>query len=220
MIIHRKQLIGTVIECEKDLAPSQDLVSAAKSAAADWVKVLKALETAKKRQQDANKAGKKELVNTIDVWKRAYERICIARDEMEEDFESQLVMKDKQLRKMALDSAEEREAVKKEIESWKEKVLQVEEEWKMKMVPLHVQKDELEKKIVELERNVLIKEQELRRALRLADSRLEDPEKEEMKRRLKELESCIKKQQEGIQVLIEENTKLRENVEEAVEQAE
>lgn len=163
---------------------------------------------------------REELVNTIDVWKRAYERICIARDEMEEDFESQLVMKDKQLRKMALDSAEEREAVKKEIESWKEKVLQVEEEWKLKMVPLHVQKDELEKKIVELERNVLIKEQELRRALRLADSRLEDPEKEEMKRRLKELEACIKKQQEGIQVLIEENTKLRENVEEAVEQAE
>ncbi|CAE7193486.1 unnamed protein product, partial [Symbiodinium pilosum] len=38
-----------------------------------------------------------ELVNTIDVWKRAYERICIARDEMEEDFQSQLVMKDKQL---------------------------------------------------------------------------------------------------------------------------
>eukprot|EP00439_Symbiodinium_sp_Y106_P045410 s1837_g5.t1 len=85
---------------------------------------------------------REELVNTIDVWKRAYERICIARDEMEEDFESQLVMKDKQLRKMALDSAEDREAVKKEIESWKEKVLQVEEEWKLKMVPLHVQKDE------------------------------------------------------------------------------
>ncbi|CAE7610154.1 unnamed protein product [Symbiodinium natans] len=161
-----------------------------------------------------------ELVDTIDVWKRAYARICIARDEMEEDFENQLVMKDKQLRKMALDSSEEREQVKKEIEGWREKVIQVEEEWKLKMVPLHVQKDELEKKIAELERNVLIKEAELRRALRLADSRLEDPEKEEMKRKLAELESCIKKQQEGIQVLIEENTKLRENVEEAVEQAE
>ncbi|CAE7235043.1 unnamed protein product [Symbiodinium sp. CCMP2592] len=91
---------------------------------------------------------REELVNTIDVWKRAYERICIARDEMEEDFESQLVMKDKQLRPLSMLEAafkaiespitelllllrscrgvpdSEREAVKKEIESWKEKVLQ------------------------------------------------------------------------------------------------
>ena len=27
--------------------------------------------------------GLQELVDTIDVWKRAYERICIARDEIE-----------------------------------------------------------------------------------------------------------------------------------------
>eukprot|EP00913_Durusdinium_trenchii_P014197 g13323.t1 len=53
---------------------------------------------------------REELVDTIDVWKRAYERVCIARDEMEEEYQGQLVTKDKQLRKMALDNAEERVA--------------------------------------------------------------------------------------------------------------
>mmetsp|Transcript_23593 Transcript_23593/g.54844 ORF Transcript_23593/g.54844 Transcript_23593/m.54844 type:complete len:1073 (+) Transcript_23593:54-3272(+) len=161
-----------------------------------------------------------ELVDTIDVWKRAYERICLARDEMEEDYQNQLVMKDKQLRKMALDNSEERDNVQKEIAKWIEKVEEVEAEWKKKMVPLHVQKDELEKKILELEKQLLFKETELSKALRLADSRLEDPEKEEMKKHIVMLEANLLKQQEGINVLIEENTRLRENVEEAVEQAE
>jgi len=163
---------------------------------------------------------REELVDTIDVWKRAYERICIARDEIEEEYQAQLVTKDKQLRKMALDNAEERENVKKEMERWLERVQEVEEEWKKKMIPLHVQKDELEKKILELERNLLIKEAELRRALRLADSRLEDPEKEAMKKKIAELEGNIKKQEEGIRILVEENTQLREHVDAVVEQAE
>eukprot|EP00434_Breviolum_minutum_P034796 symbB.v1.2.030801.t1/scaffold3509.1/size56090/4 len=156
---------------------------------------------------------REELVDTIDVWKRAYERICIARDEIEEEYQAQLVTKDKQLRKMALDNAEE-------MERWLERVQEVEEEWKKKMIPLHIQKDELEKKILELERNLLIKEAELRRALRLADSRLEDPEKEAMKKKIAELEGNIKKQEEGIRILVEENTQLREHVDAVVEQAE
>eukprot|EP00437_Effrenium_voratum_P004168 CAMPEP_0181424488 /NCGR_PEP_ID=MMETSP1110-20121109/14672_1 /TAXON_ID=174948 /ORGANISM="Symbiodinium sp., Strain CCMP421" /LENGTH=1062 /DNA_ID=CAMNT_0023547651 /DNA_START=106 /DNA_END=3294 /DNA_ORIENTATION=- len=163
---------------------------------------------------------REELVDTIDVWKRAYARICIARDEMEEEYQAQLFTKDKQLRKMALDNSEERENVQKEIAKWLEKVQQVEEEWKKKMVPLHIQKEELEKKILELERNLLIKEAELRRALRLADSRLEDPEKEAMKKKIAELEANIKKQEEGVRILIEENTQLRQHVHEVVEQAE
>ena len=46
------------------------------------------------------------------------------------------------LRKMALDNAEERENVRREMEKWQEKIVEVEEEWKKKMIPLHVQKDE------------------------------------------------------------------------------
>jgi hypothetical protein len=34
--------------------------------------------------------GPEELVDTIDVWKRAYERICIARDEIEAQILSKL----------------------------------------------------------------------------------------------------------------------------------
>ena len=33
---------------------------------------------------------REELVDTIDVWKRAYERICIARDEMEAPVEGSI----------------------------------------------------------------------------------------------------------------------------------
>lgn len=33
---------------------------------------------------------REELVDTIDVWKRAYERICIARDEMEAPIEGSI----------------------------------------------------------------------------------------------------------------------------------
>jgi len=158
---------------------------------------------------------REELLDTIDIWKRAYERICIARDEMEEEYQGLILTKDKQLRKMALDNSEERAKVEAEIAKWQAEIKIVEDAWKKKLVPPLLENSELKNRIVELERDIAIKEMEIRRAKNLADSRLEDPEKDALKQKVQELEGKVTMSQAGIQELIKENDLVREQAAEA-----
>jgi len=163
---------------------------------------------------------REELMDTIDVWKRAYERVCIARDEMEEEYQGLILTKDKQLRKMALDNSEERAKVDAEIIKWQEKIQVVEEDWKKKLVPPLLENSELKNRIVELERDLIIKDLEIRRMKNLAESRLEDPEKDALKLKVQQLQLNVDKSQAGIQELIKENDKVREEAQAANNSAE
>lgn len=157
---------------------------------------------------------REELIDTIDVWKRAYERICIARDELDEDFQAQNLLRDKQLRKMALDNAEEKDRVEVEMEKAEQAAKDIEIHWKKKMMPLHFEKEELTKQILELERQLQLKDMELKKAKNLADSRLEDPEKYALFQEVAELKAQMAAQQKGIEQFIEENNDLRNEFEE------
>merc|ERR1712032_682017 len=57
---------------------------------------------------------RQELVDTIDIWKRAYERACVERDEMEDSYKELLDTKDYQVMKMAEEYAEVKEEVRQE----------------------------------------------------------------------------------------------------------
>jgi len=155
---------------------------------------------------------REDLLDNIDVWKRAYERICIQRDESEEEFQGLIVMKDKQLRRMAIDNSEERAMVIVENERSESVVQKTVSEWKLKVAVEQSKHNDYEKVILEKDRDMSLLHMEVRRAKGLADDRLIDPEKEGLKEVKKELETKVENLQLGVQKFIEEIASLQSEI--------
>ncbi|CAE8660233.1 unnamed protein product [Polarella glacialis] len=155
---------------------------------------------------------REDLLDNIDVWKRAYERICIQRDDSEEEFQGLIVMKDKQLRRMAIDNSEERAMVIVENERSESVVQKTVSEWKLKVAVEQSKHNDYEKVILEKDRDMSLLHMEVRRAKGLADDRLIDPEKEGLKEVKKELETKVENLQLGVQKFIEEIASLQSEI--------
>jgi len=86
-----------------------------------------------------------ELVDTIDIWKRAYERACIERDQIEDHYKELLDMKDKQVQKMAEEYAEVKEEVQRAIDKGEQDLQECEDRWKRLQAQWGIEKADLEK---------------------------------------------------------------------------
>lgn len=159
---------------------------------------------------------RQELVDTIDIWKRAYERACIERDELEDSYKELLDIKDKQVQKMAEEYAEVKAEVQKEIDKGLEMLEECEERWKKLQAKWGIEKSDLEKEIKRLMEEIakVIRERDRERGI--ADSRNRpDPEIDILRRKLKEKEDQLAAIEAGIENFIKENTQLREDLEKA-----
>lgn len=147
---------------------------------------------------------RQELLDKIDTWKHAYERICVARDDMEDQFKDQLHTKDIQLKKMADENIMEKENVETERELGIEKSVKVEEKYKKLLVVRQMEKEQVEKELIDMTQLKNHAETERSRALRLADSRLVDPEKDELRQLVARQEEEKRQLEAGAQLLIKE----------------
>lgn len=158
---------------------------------------------------------RQDLVDTIDVWKRAYERVCIDRDESEEEYKELIDRKDEQLKKMAEDNAE----VRSKIQDVKDEAAQVLEKeidvWKKQEVKWKLAKQDVEKEVEELRIQIIQLKREIDKMLGSMGSASEkdEIEKEELRAKIKELEDQLAAVEAGRDNILREMMDMQEKAE-------
>lgn len=155
---------------------------------------------------------RQELVDRIDIWKRAYERVCVDRDEMEDELKKIIDVKELQLRKMADDNFEEQRLRSIDNAAYEDRLHELNEEWKRKQHTWRFEQSKLEQQIQTLIAEKEKLQRDLDRSRHLADIRQEDPEKELFRAKIKEQQEQIAALEAGLKVLIAENTAYREEI--------
>jgi len=157
---------------------------------------------------------RQELVDTIDVWKRAYERVCIERDELEDSYKVQLDMKDAQVMKMGIEFAEARAEVHQEVIKGQMALDEQEARWQKLQATWNIEREKLLKEIEKWKKEYFGMVRERDRERGVAESRaVEDPELEILRRQVLEKEQQVKIVEDGTKILIEENTVLKKELE-------
>mmetsp|Transcript_74209 Transcript_74209/g.147032 ORF Transcript_74209/g.147032 Transcript_74209/m.147032 type:complete len:1075 (-) Transcript_74209:27-3251(-) len=157
---------------------------------------------------------RQELVDKIAVWKRAYERICIERDDLEDEWRQVVDVKDLQLKNIALEVSEVAAKVEEEKENGRIAKEEVENNWKLKHTQLSLEKMQVEKEVIKKQQEVDRAEIQVKKALFKVDARIEDPEKDGMRQKIKEQDAQIVAVQAGVQQFIQDNTALLQENEE------
>eukprot|EP00933_Yihiella_yeosuensis_P058768 TRINITY_DN5945_c1_g1_i1.p1 TRINITY_DN5945_c1_g1~~TRINITY_DN5945_c1_g1_i1.p1 ORF type:complete len:1108 (+),score=356.04 TRINITY_DN5945_c1_g1_i1:108-3431(+) len=157
---------------------------------------------------------REELLDTIDTWKRAYERIILARDELEENFLEQMLMKDRQLRRMAEYNSEDRAKISVAKQEAAEQIEAMKLDKKRALARQQLQIDELTKVIGKRDAELALKDVEIQKHMRIADSRLVDPEKDALRKQVEAMGIQINGMQAGIDGFIAENAELNEKIKE------
>mmetsp|Transcript_1124 Transcript_1124/g.3109 ORF Transcript_1124/g.3109 Transcript_1124/m.3109 type:complete len:1078 (-) Transcript_1124:268-3501(-) len=152
---------------------------------------------------------RQELLDKIYVWKRAYERICIERDDIEDENKSLIDVKDMQLKQMAIENIEIKAKVHEETVKGQEALEAADDVWKRKYAKLFMEKEQLEKDLLKLSMEHNMVKMKADKALLRADQRTEDPEKDRLRQKIKEQEEQILAVEAGKQKIIDENTELR-----------
>jgi len=159
---------------------------------------------------------RQDLLDTIDVWKRAYERACIERDDIEDHYKELLDLKDRQVQKMAVEYAEVKEEVAAETLKGQQALEECEAKWKKLQAKWGIEKSNLEQEIRQIaeERDQAHRERDRDRGLYVAAiNKPEDPELIELREKVKEQEGQIFQVESGVGKLVEENSQLREELE-------
>jgi len=159
---------------------------------------------------------RQELVDTIDVWKRAYERACIERDEMEDDYKILLDTKDKQVRKMADEYAEVKEEVRQETIKGQMALDECEDKWKKLQAQWGIERESLRRELQKVTEqwHTVIRERDRERGI--ADARaIPDPELDVLRRTVKERDEQLVIVEDGTKRIVEDNRRLMKELEEA-----
>jgi len=164
---------------------------------------------------------RQELLDTIDVWKRAYERACIERDDIEDHYKELLDLKDKQVQKMAEEYAEIKEKVALETLKGQLALEKSEERWKKLQAKWGIREMELQREIAKWREELEKKMRELDKERGMAEhANVSDPELDVLRRRLQEETHKLMQIERGIGVLVEENSNLRDEVNKVEEKME
>lgn len=156
---------------------------------------------------------REELLDTIDVWKRAYERVCLERDELEDYYKDLLDLKDRQVIKMAQEYAELQDRITFEQLKGQQSLEECEDKWKKMQAKWGIQEMELQKQIKQLsiERDQAIRERDRERGI--ADSRaIPDPELDVLRAKVKEKEQQLASVEAGIANIVADNCNLRDEI--------
>jgi len=152
---------------------------------------------------------RQELLDTIQLWKNNYSRVCTEREEIEENYKSLMERKEQQLQAMLQENDEERHKTQMAIEEGLENVAENDKRWKKLALQWASDKATLEHEIEELQLEKQKLEIQLKRQLVLEGSRpKEDPAIAPLKEKIAELENNIKIVEAGKQAIIEENAAL------------
>mmetsp|Transcript_98224 Transcript_98224/g.254019 ORF Transcript_98224/g.254019 Transcript_98224/m.254019 type:complete len:1094 (-) Transcript_98224:37-3318(-) len=155
---------------------------------------------------------RQDLVDTIDVWKRAYERICIERDELEDHYKELIDTKDLQLKKMAEDNAEVRRNVQEVKEAAAEELEKEIEKWKKQQTKWVLAKQEVEQEVERLKLEIIQLKREVDKMAGLAGSASlkDEAEKEALRKEIKDLEEKLAIVEAGKGNLVKEIMELEE----------
>jgi len=163
------------------------------------------------------------LVDKIDVWKRAYERVAIARDDLEEHYKELVDTKDKQLGKVAEEYREKlleidrlKNKAEEDLDTLNKQWKQEETNWKMEMVQLQQEIQKLQKQLAksELKQSAVVQMVE-----QTVQQSSHDPsEHDALKAKVQRQKVKKKALKAGVQELITENTDWRTKCEALEEQ--
>lgn len=156
---------------------------------------------------------RQDLLDKIAVWKRAYERICIERDDIEDEYSQLIDVKDLQLKNMAVENIEARALVQDEKVRGQEALDEADHKSQQKYTQLALEMQKVEKELAKLRLEHDKVKMQHQKAVLMSDQRREDPEKDGLREKVKELEKQVDAVEAGKQSIIDENTKLREESE-------
>lgn len=157
---------------------------------------------------------RQELLDTIDVWKRAYVRVCVERDELEDHYKALLDVKDLQVQKMGQEYAELNEQKSQETLKGQLAVEELDAKWKKMQAHWGIERDQLQKEMALRidERDRALRERDRERGIVVSRS-IPDPEIDVLRRLVKEKEDQLEAVEVGTQKIIGENTALRQELE-------
>lgn len=153
---------------------------------------------------------RQELVDRIEVWKRAYERVCLERDQAEDTHKELLDVKELQMAKLASENWNEKIKFKEDLLTEQGKYYDLDEAWKRKEAAWRIDAQKFKDDITKLEREIEKQKMELKRQEGLFDQIREDPEKIALRKEIEEWEKKLAEKEKGVKLLIQENTELRD----------
>lgn len=152
---------------------------------------------------------RQELVDKIEVWKKAYERAILSRDDAEDEYQQVIDVNAKQLRSMAQDYADAQVKIHEVKLEGEIKLDELDEEWKKKEVVWTEDRKDLDKKILELENLLLHERMKVNKAEQKADHlKAPDPELDRLRELLKQKEWELEQVEGGKHNLLAEISRL------------
>eukprot|EP00929_Paragymnodinium_shiwhaense_P003046 TRINITY_DN103449_c0_g1_i1.p1 TRINITY_DN103449_c0_g1~~TRINITY_DN103449_c0_g1_i1.p1 ORF type:complete len:1094 (-),score=412.40 TRINITY_DN103449_c0_g1_i1:73-3354(-) len=155
---------------------------------------------------------RQELLDKISTWKRAYERIVLERDDIEETLTERVQLRDEQVIKMAEENNEIRDRAIRQHELMKEDLVELDTQWQKKEIMWGSEKDELLRRIKEMEdqarRIAACNNVEERKAALMAKHSSDDGEKDRLRAQIAQKDIEMEQVQAGIAVIVEENRQL------------
>jgi len=155
---------------------------------------------------------RQELVDKIETWKKAYERVCIQRDDIEDELTELVDIKEVQVQKMAEENNDVRDKQFAERVNWMQEVEDVETRWKKKEIRWGMDKVQQEKRYADLEELLRLAKKEIAKLSVTHDDVGADEEKDELRRIIEEKDQNIAAIEAGIPGIVEENRLLASRV--------
>jgi hypothetical protein len=156
---------------------------------------------------------RQELVDKIETWKKAYERVCIQRDDIEDDLNQIVDIKEVQVTKMGEENNLIREQAHQQKATFMDEIEEVEKHWKNKEIEWTFEKKDYLKKIRDLEAELALARMKAQKAVLTHDFKGDDEEKERLQEIIAQKEKDIAQIELGIQNIVEENRTLSNRVE-------
>lgn len=151
-----------------------------------------------------------QLVERIEGWKKAYERVCLDRDAIDNDLNGRLTIKESQLMGMA---EEANNALDEHIQAkiqWQNELEGHEKAWNGKKAIMDEERRKLEEQIRNLDTQLMKKQKELEKALMISDAPSDNVEIQRLEKELKEKEHQIAQIEQGYALLVEEHRDMTE----------
>eukprot|EP00928_Gymnodinium_smaydae_P058569 TRINITY_DN4175_c0_g1_i1.p1 TRINITY_DN4175_c0_g1~~TRINITY_DN4175_c0_g1_i1.p1 ORF type:complete len:1095 (-),score=408.45 TRINITY_DN4175_c0_g1_i1:485-3769(-) len=156
---------------------------------------------------------RQELVDRIETWKKSYERVCLQRDDIEEELQEIIDIKEGQVLKMAEENNRFKDEALQEAMRYEDEMEKKDATWRQKEIVWRTDAEDLKAKIRDLE--MLIEELKARaqKGSLMVDTKADDEEKEELRRIIAQKEEDIKQVEMGVAALVEENRQVTAEVE-------